>query len=189
MKPLKWGLPNAAARWKVGLLLVYVKIAIDIVFERESFHRIETTNSKSNEIVATIFIIHLTGDLLSVYCVRFAENLSYVTVWLLLHLTFVLLDRIQTLKIKGFKQEVNSLRPRQNGHHFADDIFKCIFINGNVWFPIKISLKFVPWGLMNNIQALVQIMVWRRPGDKPLSEPRMIRLPTHICVARPQWVK
>ena len=32
-------------------------------------------------------------------------------------------------------------------------------------------------------------MAWRRPGDKPLSEPMMVCLPTHICVARPQWVK
>ena len=41
---------------------------------------------------------------------------------------------------------------------------------------------------MNSIPALVQIMAWRRPGDKPLSEPMMVRLPTHICVTRPQWV-
>ena len=32
-------------------------------------------------------------------------------------------------------------------------------------------------------------MAWRRPGDKPLSEPMMVRLTTHICVTRPQWVK
>ena len=31
-------------------------------------------------------------------------------------------------------------------------------------------------------------MAWRRPGDKPLSESMMVRLPTHICVTRPQWV-
>ena len=31
-------------------------------------------------------------------------------------------------------------------------------------------------------------MTWRRPGDKPLSEPTMVRLPTHICVTRPQLV-
>ena len=31
-------------------------------------------------------------------------------------------------------------------------------------------------------------MAWRRPGDKPLSEPIMVRLPTHICITRPQWV-
>ena len=83
---------------------------------------------------------------------------------------------------------VNTLRPRQNRRHFADDIFKCIFLNENVWIAIKISLKFVPNGPINNISALVQIMAWRRLGDKPLSEPRMISSPTHICVTRPQWV-
>ena len=50
-------------------------------------------------------------------------------------------------------------------------------------------MKFVPKGPINNIQALVQIMAWRRPGDKPLSEPMMVSLTTHICVTRPQWVK
>ena len=83
---------------------------------------------------------------------------------------------------------VNTLRPRQNGRHFTDDIFKCIFLYENVWIPIWISLKFVPKGPINNIPALVQIMAWRRPGNKPLSEPMMVRLPTHICVTRPQWV-
>ena len=83
---------------------------------------------------------------------------------------------------------VNTLRPGQNGRHFADDIFKCIFLNENVWIPIKISLKFVPKGPINNIPALVQIMAWRRPGDKPLSEPIMVSLTTHICVTRPQRV-
>ena len=83
---------------------------------------------------------------------------------------------------------LNTLRPRQNGRRFADDTFKRIFLNENVRISIKISLKFVTKGPINNIPALVQIMAWRRPGDKPVSEPRMVRLPTHICVARPQWV-
>ena len=82
----------------------------------------------------------------------------------------------------------NTLRPRQDGRHFADDIFKCIFFNENVWIPIKISLKFVPKGPINNIPALVQIMAWHAPGDKPLSEPMVVSLPTHISVTRPQWV-
>ena len=85
-------------------------------------------------------------------------------------------------------RRVNTLRPRQKGRHFADDIFKCIFLNEHVWIPIKISLKFVPKDPINNIPALVQIMAWRRPGDKPLSESMMVNLPTHICVTRPQWV-
>ena len=83
---------------------------------------------------------------------------------------------------------VNTLGPRQNERHFADDIFKCIFLNENIWISIKISLKFVPKGPINNIPALVQIMAWRRPGDKPLSEAMMVNLATHICVSRPQWV-
>ena len=56
-------------------------------------------------------------------------------------------------------------------------------------FSPRISLKFVPKVRINNIPALVQIMAWRRPGDKPLSEPMMASILTHICVTRPQWVK
>ena len=63
------------------------------------------------------------------------------------------------------------------------------FFNENVLISINISLKFIPKGPVNNIPALVQIMAWRRPGDKPLSEPMMIISLTHICVTRPQWVK
>ena len=69
-----------------------------------------------------------------------------------------------------------------------DAIFKCIFLKKNGWIPIKISLKFVPKGPINNIPALVHIMAWRCPGDKPLYEPMMVCLLTHICVTRPQWV-
>ena len=80
----------------------------------------------------------------------------------------------------------NTLRPRQNGRHFADDTFKRIFVNENVGILIEISLKFVPKGPINNNPALVQIMAWRRPGDKPLSELMMVSLLTHLCVTRPQ---
>ena len=83
---------------------------------------------------------------------------------------------------------INTLRPRRNEQHFADDIFKRIYFNENVWISIKISLKFVSKGPINNIPALVQIMAWRRPGNKPLSEPVMVSLLTHISVTRPQWV-
>ena len=48
-----------------------------------------------------------------------------------------------------FENVINPLRSRQNGRHFADDIFKCIFLN------VKILLKFVPNVTINNIPALV----------------------------------
>ena len=83
---------------------------------------------------------------------------------------------------------VHTLRPKQNGRHFADDTFKYIFLNENFKISANISLKFVPKGPINNIPALDQIMAWRRSGDKPFSEPMMVRLPTHVCVTRPQWV-
>ena len=41
---------------------------------------------------------------------------------------------------------------------------------------------------INYIPALVQIMAWRRPGDKPLSEPMLLILLMDICVTRHQWV-
>ena len=79
-------------------------------------------------------------------------------------------------------------RLMQNGGHFPDDILKWIFFNENGWMLVKISLKFVAKGPINNIPALVQIMAWRRPGDKPLSEIIMVSLLTLICVTRLQWI-
>ena len=66
--------------------------------------------------------------------------------------------------------------------------YKCIFLNENAWISLKISLEFVPKVPINNIPALVQIMAWHRPGDKPLFKPMMVSLLMHICVIRPQWV-
>ena len=50
----------------------------------------------------------------------------------------------------------------------------------------NILLKIVPMDLINDIPALVQIMGWRRPGDKPLSNAMMVSLLPHISVTRPQ---
>ena len=78
------------------------------------------------------------------------------------------LDEVMGLyDLVSIRQCVNTLRPRQHGHHFADDIFKCMSIN--------ISLRFVSKGQINNITKLVQVMAWRHPGDKPLSEPMMVK--------------
>ena len=83
---------------------------------------------------------------------------------------------------------INTLRPRQDGRPFPDDILKSIFFNENVQILIKISLTFVPKAPINNIPVLVQIMACRLAGAKPLFEPVMVSLLAHICVTRPQWV-
>ena len=67
---------------------------------------------------------------------------------------------------------INSSPPGQHARHFVADIFRCIFVNEKLHF-IKISLKFIPRGPINNILTLVT-------GDKPLSEPMMVSLLTHI---------
>ena len=73
-------------------------------------------------------------------------------------------------------------------------IFQTTFSNAFSWMKMfKLRLRFY-WSLfqkgpLNNIPALVQIMAWRRPGDKPLSEAMMASILTHICVSRLQWVK
>ena len=121
------------------------------------------------------------------YCVRHADQMF------LSRRTFVRARGPKTIIkslnpwILSYYAGFNTLRPRQNGRHFSDDIFKRIFFNENIRILIKISLKFVPRGPINNIPAMVQIMAWHRPSDKPLSEPMMVRLPTHICVSRPRW--
>ena len=54
-----------------------------------------------------------------------------------------------------------------------DDNFKCIFLNENDRISIRISLKLVPRILIDNKSALVQVMAWRRTGEKPLPEPML----------------
>ena len=68
---------------------------------------------------------------------------------------------------------VDSSPPGQNGHHFADNIFRYIFVNEKFCTLIKISLKFVPKGSVDYKAALVRVMGWRRLGDRPLSEPML----------------
>ena len=79
------------------------------------------------------------------------------------------------------------ISPTQNGRHFADDIFKCIFGNAMCFILIAFPLKFSPKVKTYNNPVFVQIMSWRRlPGAKPLSEPMMVIWYMYICVTRPQ---
>ena len=74
--------------------------------------------------------------------------------------------------------------------HFAGDMFKRIFLNENIWNSYKISLKYVHWGLIDNMSALVQIMVRRRSGEKPLSEPMLAQFTdAYMYMHEGRWVK
>ena len=82
------------------------------------------------------------------------SSLSNKCFWILWSLDSLCFEIIIVAHVKpSVHQHIKA--EKKNGYHFADDISKCIFLNENVWFPIKISLKFVPKGLINNIPALV----------------------------------
>ena len=51
--------------------------------------------------------------------------------------------------------------PWKNGRHFADDVFRRIFMNEMFCISIQISLKYVPKGQIDQI------------GDKPLYKPML----------------
>ena len=110
----------------------------------------------------------LMCELWSVHWEDLGEKLSC---WLLTHWG---LDKMEAISQMTFSSTFSLMK-----------MFEFRFIKS--W--IKSSLKFVPKGQINNTPALVPIMACRRPGDKPLSEPMMVSLLTHICVTRPQWVK
>ena len=122
---------------------------------------------------------------MTLHCKVISHWLGTYTKWSLHNMVF---EVVVSLILSVIYLAFNTLRLRQDARHFSDSIFICIFLNENEWHSIKISLKFVPKVPINNIPALVQIMAWRRPGDKPLSEPIMVSLLMHIRVTQPQWV-
>ena len=70
------------------------------------------------------------------------------------------------------------------GRDKMDAISQTTFPSAFSWMKMfDFWLKF-HWSLsrrgINNISSLVQIMAWRRPGGKPLSEPMIISLPTYM---------
>ena len=55
-----------------------------------------------------------------------------------------------------------------------DGIFKCIFFYEII--PIQISLKFVLKSPVDDKPAVVKVIAWHRPDDKPLPESMMAQL-------------
>ena len=118
-------------------------------------HRTEPTMRRCYVIVC--ISVHLTTQSLKTDCCR--------QWWQSWHYDNTLFSVIN----HTLKTVVNSSPLGQNGRHFTDDIFECIFLNENEWISLKISVKFVPNVRINNIPVSVQIMDWHRPGDKQTS--------------------
>ena len=61
-------------------------------------------------------------------------------------------------------------------------------MNEKCFISIIISLKFVPEGPIDNKATLVQVMAWRRTGDKPLPAAMLTQFTdTYIITLLPAW--
>ena len=74
-----------------------------------------------------------------------------------------------------------------------DTIWQTTFSSAFSWIKMFEFLLKCHWSLFLRVELTIfqnwfWQLAWRRPGDKPLSEPMIVSLPTHICVTRPQWV-
>ena len=72
-------------------------------------------------------------------------------------------------------KNLNSSPSGQNGRHFAGDIFRCILLMKNFVFWLKFHLSLFLRIQLTINPALVQILAWCQIGDKPWSEPMLIR--------------
>ena len=76
---------------------------------------------------------------------------------------------------------ISTLRLRQNVCHFADDVFKCIFLNENFWISNNMSMKCVSQGLIDNI-SLIQVVAWcHQATSHYLNQWWLWSLLMHIC--------
>ena len=153
----------------------------------QSWQYAETENHQFDNFVVTGGTISFQSDNLHGAIINDCyqiDNLLLSVQWVIEDIKFHISRAITTNTLEllsSLEKIINTLRRKQDGRHFPDDIFKCIFFNKNVWILTKISLKFVLRDPIYNIPALVLIMAWRRPGDKPLSEPMMV-LSTDACI-------
>ena len=108
------------------------------------------------------------------HCVRSILSTSVVSLWQIF-LCWVPGFESLWLSIGAFLLLVGL--SRRTVHHFADDIFKRIFLKEVLeWASFvlsEISLKLVPRGSINNNSALGQIMALHQTGDKSSYEPKV----------------
>ena len=66
------------------------------------------------------------------------------------------------MALHNVKYIINTLRPRQHGLHFPDDIFKWIFLNEYIWVRSKFHQTLFLGGKIDKTSILVQIVAWRQ---------------------------
>ena len=87
------------------------------------------------------------------------------------------------------KTSFNSSPAGQFGGKMANDIFNYISFNENVWISIKMSLKFIPKGQVDNKSVLFQVMAWCHHATSHYLNQCWPSSLTHICDSPGRWVK
>ena len=71
---------------------------------------------------------------------------------------------------------LNTLRPKQNDRHYADDIFDCnLLTKKKTRFSLSLTDVSSLGGKIYNKSSRVQVMAWRLTCDKPLPETTMTK--------------
>ena len=99
-----------------------------------------------------------------VYMFWYQRHICYCSIVITKLIKGCKMSTIMSRSLDVFDKNMGNLG--QNGWHFADDIFRHIFLNKD----IKISLKFVRCKI-DNMSELVPVMAWHWTGDKPLPAP------------------
>ena len=67
---------------------------------------------------------------------------------------YIYMDELESRHAYIIASIINTLRARRKCYHFANFILEYIFLNGDVWISLKVSLKFVPRVWISTIPAM-----------------------------------
>ena len=123
----------------------------------ENFNEIATILCRQNAFenivckMATIFT--------RLQCVKYSQILSTTPVITIMWDNSYHMVYSWALMFSWTRLITSTLRRRQDGRRFPDDIFKCIFLNENDKIPIQISIKFVPRSPIDNKPAPIHYLI------------------------------
>ena len=166
-KNIGWNISGLSNYTTASMFFIKYIRNIPDTAEKHQWHQLTVLwNHNSDSIIRNINIIFSIGEKAwEVNCRKYWSHESVIQIQGM--------ARVWPETAKSARSPFNSSSPRQNGRHFADDIFKGIFMNEKFPISIQNSLKFVPKGLIDNKSALVRVMAWRQTCDRLLSEPRL----------------
>ena len=83
---------------------------------------------------------------------------------------------------------INTSMPKQDGRHFADKIFKCIFLNGSCCILSTSHWNMFAMAQLTMIQNWSRFLLGAKQATSHYLKQWELNLLTHICVSRPQQI-